>query len=426
MNSVIVSLATASAVLAPSLLLAGCAGAPRWSHEQRAVLQDLRLAPTPAPPDRSNRFADSEAAARLGQRFFFDRRFSSNGAVSCASCHIPEQTFQDSRPLARGVGTTNRRTMPIAGADASPWFFWDGRKDSLWSQALGPLESEVEHGGDRVQYVRLIASSYRQDFERVFGALPDLSGLPEHASPAGGGALWDAWSSIPAQQQESVNSVFANLGKAIAAYERKLQPGPSRFDRFVEAVMRDDAEAARKALDREEEAGLRLFIGKARCTQCHNGPLFTNNDFANTGVPSVAALPDDAGRLAGASEVLQDEFNCLGAYSDAKPEDCRELKSLRLNQAQAVRQFKVPSLRNVSERAPFMHAGQLATLAEVLDHYNRAPAPPAGHSELRPLGLSPVELRQLARFLGALSAPLQAEPAWLSPPAQTEGRIRRP
>ena len=75
------------------------------------------------------------------------------------------------------------------------------------------------------------------------------------------------------------------------------------------------------------------------------------------------------------------------------------------------RAFKVPSLRNVAERAPYMHAGQFATLADVLDHYNRAPAAPAGQSELQPLDLEPAELRQLEAFLRTLSSSSAVEVA---------------
>ncbi len=406
------------------LASSACAHTQGWSEPQKEQLKELQLvAAAPLPPDPSNRFADSEPAARLGQRFFFDTRFSANGAVSCATCHVPEKDFQDGLPLGRGVGTTGRRTMPVTGAAVSPWLFWDGRKDSLWSQALGPLESDVEHGGDRVQYYRVVASAYRAEYERVFGPFPAAGDLPEHASPAASDGRWDAWLGLPASDRGAVNRVFANIGKAIAAYERKLMPGPSRFDQYVDAVLRGDDARATRTMDRDEVAGLRLFVGKANCTQCHNGPRFTNDDFANTGVPGSAT---DIGRHLGGREVLQDEFNCVGPYSDARPEQCGELMALRAGDEHARRAFKVPSLRNVSMRAPYMHAGQLATLADVIDHYDRAPVSPAGHTELRPLQLTPDERRQLVRFLGALSAPPAVDPSWLRAPAavstKEEGR----
>jgi cytochrome c peroxidase len=412
----IARIAAACGLLLLPLLLSGFSLFSPWSDGQKAALRELRLVEGAAPADPSNRYADSAEAARLGHRLFFDTRLSANGAVSCATCHLPEKQFQDGTALATGVGITQRRTMPIAGMDASPWLFWDGRKDSLWSQALGPLESAVEHGGDRVQYVRLLATHYRVDYERVFGALPELSGLPEHASPNGPDALRDAWNGMSPEQQESVNHAFANLGKAIAAYERKLQPGVSRFDRYVDAILEDDRAAARQLFSKDEEAGLRLFIGEASCTQCHNGPLLTNNDFANTGVPAAPGLPEDLGRQEGARQVLEDEFNCLGPYSDARPEQCGELRVLHTD-AHARRRFKVPSLRNVAGRAPYMHAGQLATLEDVLLHYDRAPAAPAGETELRPLHLSAREREQLRLFLHTLSAPLATDAKWLAPPA---------
>src|SRR5690606_24470110 len=98
------------------------------------------------------------------------------------------------------------------------------------------------------------------------------------------------------------------------------------------------------------------------------------------------------------------------------PEECSELRFVKADGHELERQFKVPSLRNVAERAPYMHAGQFATLAEVLDHYNRAPEAPAGHSELVPLGLSATELAQLEAFLRSLSSPLDVPTELLAPP----------
>jgi cytochrome c peroxidase len=112
-------------------------------------------------------------------------------------------------------------------------------------------------------------------------------------------------------------------------------------------------------------------MGKANCTQCHNGPLLTNNDFHNTGVSPRAAASLDSGRLAGVIDVLHDEFNCRSRWSDASPEHCVELEVVVTDSATLNGAFKTPSLRDVAKRAPYMHAGQLGTLAAVLEHYNR-------------------------------------------------------
>jgi len=341
----------------------------------------------PLPRDPTNRVADDPRAADLGRRLFFDTRLSANGRVACATCHQPDRGFQDGTPLATGVGTTARRTMPIAGMARSPFLFWDGRKDSLWAQALGPLESPVEHGGTRAQYAHVVDRHYAREYEQIFGALPDLSRA----------------------QRDEVTRVFVNIGKAIAAYERRIEFGPSRFDMYVDALT--SGQSGQSILTEEEVAGLRLFVGKANCTQCHSGPLLTSNEFHNTGVAPRPGLAIDHGRLAGATAVLSDEFNCRSPWSDA-PDRCSELDFIVTREHTLDRAYKVPSLRNVAERAPYMDAGQLGTLAEVLDHYNRAPAASTGHSELRPLRLKPVELRQLEAFLRTLSGPITvSEPA---------------
>ncbi len=340
------------------------------TDEEMAVLQSMALSQLePLPADPTNRFADDPAAAALGKQFFFETRFSSNGKVSCATCHMPDRQFQDDVDLAKGVGTTSRRTMPIAGTAYSPWMFWDGRKDSQWSQALGPLESPVEHGGKRGQYVKLVAAEYADAYKAVFGDA-DFS---------------------------DTTRVFVNIGKAIAAFERKVQFDESRFDKFA---------ATGEGLNDDEVKGAKLFVGKANCVQCHNGPLFTDNVFHNTGVAARADLPADAGRALGAKQVLADEFNCRSKWSDAKPGQCAELEFMVAEGHELERAYKTPTLRSAASRPPYMHAGQISTLGDVLDHYNRAPKAPAGHSEVQPLKLSKRELQQLEAFIKTLESPV--------------------
>lgn len=386
-----------------------------WTDDELTTLHSLWIGSLPAlSPDPSNRYSDDPTAAALGEKFFFDTRFSSNGQVACASCHLPELDFQDGTPLGHGVGTTDRRTMSIVGTAYSPWLFWDGRKDSQWAQALGPLESPVEHGGNRTLYAHVVDQYYRADYEAIFGPMPDISHLPLNAGPVADADAGAAWNAMTPDSQEAVTRIYVNIGKAIAAYERLIMPGSSRFDAYVEALFADDTDLAASILTEDELAGLRLFIGQANCTQCHNGPLFTNNAFHNTGVPDGGILPEDTGRAQGVQQVQKDEFNCLSIYSDAAPNDCGELRYLAADGHELVRQFRPPSLRNVAERAPYMHAGQFATLEEVIAHYNTAPAAPAGHTELEPLNLSQDEMQQLVAFLRTLSGPINADPARLA------------
>lgn len=377
-------------------------GKVRWSPEETKLIASMSLsALPPLAPDPSNAVGDDPAAAALGRALFFDTRLSGNGKVACASCHLPDRQFQDGTPLASGMGQTNRRTMPISGTAYSPWLFWDGRRDSQWSQALGPLESAVEHGTDRTQVAHVIAAAYAEDYAAVFGAMPDLSSLTEHASPLGSDAAQASWAALSEAERDAVNRIFANVGKAIAAFERTILPQPTRFDAYADALAAGQDTTG--LLTPVEIEGLRLFVGKGECTKCHNGPLLTDQHFHNTGVPAVPGLPEDSGRIDAIAQVLADPFNCVGVYSDAGPTDCAELRYMDRDGHDLMRAYKPPSLRGVTERAPFMHAGQMGTLAAVVRHYNEAPAAPAGHSELQPLGMSAAELAALEAFLGALS-----------------------
>ena len=401
-----------------ALLITACSafGQTRWSDDELATLKSLWIGSLPPlPPDPSNKYAAHPEAAAFGQKLFFDTRFSSNGEVACATCHLPDQLFQDGTPLAHGVGTTNRRTMTILGTAYSPWLFWDGRKDSQWAQALGPMENPVEHGGNRTLYAHLIAEFYSDDYTALFGPRPELSHLPRNAGPVTDPEVAANWDAMSPEDRQAVTQIYVNMGKSIAAYERHLNPGASRFDQYVEAVLNDDP-SADDILTADEIAGLRLFISEANCTNCHSGPLFTNNDFHNTGVPAARDLPEDVGRSLGAQQLLTDEFNCLSVYSDAQPDECSELNFLVVDEHQQERQYKPPSLRNVAERGPFMHAGQFATLEQVLNHYNTAPAAPAGHSELEPLNLTQQQMEQIIAFLKTLSSPINADPKWLVQP----------
>ncbi len=358
---------------------------PEWTDQEIATLRSLWLESLQAlPPDPSNSVADNPLAAEFGNRLFFDTRLSANGGISCATCHQPLRRFTDGLKKAQAIGTTDRNTPSIVGVAYSPWQFWDGRRDSLWSQALAPLEDVREHAMPRAQVVAVVATDeqYRNYYEALFGPLPDLQ----------------------AADSNIINSAFANTGKAIAAFERTLVPAESRFDRYVAAVLNGDTARQNDLFSDDEVRGLRLFIGEANCTQCHNGPLFTNHEFHNTGVISFPGDVPDKGRVAGVREVMLDEFNCKSSFSDDPSHACDELEFARTDET-LIGAFKTPSLRNLKDTEPFMHKGQITTLADVLQHYNRAEDAMIGHNEAKPLDLSGRELRQLEAFLDTLSAP---------------------
>ena len=372
-----------------------------WSDDELMTLHSLSLSSLPPlPADPSNKYADDPKAIALGRKLFFDKRFSANGKVSCGTCHIPELSFTDRLPLAKGMGTTTRRTMPLIGAAHQSWFFWDGRKDSLWSQAIGPIESSVEHGFTRALCAHLITDKYRKEYEELFGKLPkiDHKSCPPKASPGTGNpAALKLWNAMKPEDRDAVNRIYANIGKAIAAFVRQILPQPAPFDRYVDAVLRGDHEAADKVMTTEALQGLKLFIGKAKCINCHLGPLFTNSSFHNIGLNNRK----DMGRAEGLDKVLKDEFNCLGKYSDAKPDECAELRFINTNKVKNRGAFKTPTLRNVADRPPYMHAGQIKTIFDILSFYRRS-----GSEELEHQELSNAELSQIEAFLKTLSGPL--------------------
>jgi cytochrome c peroxidase len=382
----------------------------QWSKEETDILRSLWIGSLPPlPKDPSNKYSDNQKAARLGEKLFFDKRFSKDGKVACATCHHKNYDFTEAMPRSHGIGTTGRRTQPIIGAAYLSWFFWDGRADSLWSQALGPPENPNEHGISRTLCARIIREHYRAEYEEVFGPLPDFPSdvCPSVARPdTADREAYAAWTSIPPEKAEEINRVYANMGKAIAAYERLIVPGPARFDVYVVALLKNDREKMSETLSIGELEGLRLFIGKAKCVSCHNGPLFTNGEFRRTGVYQPAELPPDVGRADGIKKVLASEFNCLGKYSDAAKDECIKLTSLDTYTKKYNGAFKVPTLRNVGGRAPYMHAGQYWALWEVIRFYSRQKPSPELSEDLDHGVLSDYEMVRLKAFLHSLSGPL--------------------
>ena len=390
-----------------------------WSQAEITLIKSLSLTNLPPlPEDPSNQIADSEAAAKFGQSLYFDTGLSSNGAVSCATCHQPEKYFTDGLPLAVGLDSGPRHTPSLVGLSYSPWYYWDGRKDSQWAQALAPLEASHEHDIDRLSVLRHISNdaALLQAYQQLFGALPDLPVSPMQASPKGDAKQQAAWAELAPPRQTAINSAFANLGKALAAYQRKLLPGRTRFDDYADNLSVENPMTESELLNEDEVAGLQLFIDKGQCVNCHNGPLLTNNDFHNTGVLTTPGELPSMGRYDGIRTARLDPFNCLGDFSDADAEQCLELQFAN-DKNDLVGAHKTPTLRNVAATAPYMHGGQIDELLEVVRHYNDAPTSMLSHNEAKPLELREVQLQQLTRFLETLSAPLATEGHWLTPPS---------
>ncbi|MCY1000470.1 cytochrome-c peroxidase [Myxococcus sp. MISCRS1] len=351
-----------------------------WVHESHAAPEAPRSAPPPSPlpPGVSAvlwKLSVPESAAptpervALGEKLYNEKRLSLDDSVSCATCHDPAKGFTDHLPVSAGVkgqfGMRNSPTVLNALFNASQ--FWDGRAATLEDQAKLPILNPVEMAMPSPEAV-----------------VAKLKGIPEY---------------VTAFQQVFKRDInYDDLAAAIAAFERTQFSGSARFDRFIHGET--------KALNESERRGWALFNGKARCNSCHAGnavsPLFSDQKFHNIGVsahnqdfPQLAREGLKIVRLGDEKQIdelaLQTRFSELGRFLVTKQEN-------------DVGAFKTPTLRNVGITAPYMHDGTLATLWDVMDHYNKGGvANPFLDGGMQRLGLTEPEIDDLVAFLFTLT-----------------------
>ncbi len=326
----------------------------------------------PAPPQPAA-LTTPEAVA-LGRKLFLDRRLSGNGTMSCAMCHVPEQGFAQNG-LATSVGSAGRslrRNAPtLLNVAFHAHLFHDGRETSLEAQAWSPLLAENE-----------MANASAGDVVARVAALPDYAGRFERA-----------FAGAPVSR--------ATIGRALAAYQRSLVAGGSRFDRWWFG-------GDKSAMSDEERRGFHLFRFRAGCAQCHSvdddHALFTDQRFHNTGTghDRAAALERPVRVELAPGLVAEVTREALLRFGE-KPAD--DLGRMEVTRDPADRwKYRTPSLRNVALTAPYMHDGSLATLEEVVAFYDRGGgADPDRADYLFPLGLSDADRRALVAFLKTLT-----------------------
>jgi cytochrome c peroxidase len=385
--------------------------------------------PLPTPPaSPTNRYADDDGAAALGQKLFFEKRYSGqitlddpssegpvgeSGLFSCASCHDPTRWFIDTRsvPNKCSVGAaqiTKRNSPSMVNIAYYEWGGWAGAQDQFWKQGANSPETK-DLNGDRLGIAHMIFDHYRAEYDAVFKDMPldaDLDPQSPNAArfPASGKPGDAAWDLLPNEDKAIVNRILANVGKAFEAYERRLISGNAPFDRYVAGDF--------SALNLSAKRGLKLFIGKAGCDSCHSDQTFTDQKFHNTAV-AQATLPLDEGRYEDLGRVLGNPFNGAGEFSDDK--DAGRQKIEGLAQTDDLRgQFRTKSLRHVAETGPYFHDGSVTSLEAVIRHYNQGGAtgnyPGAKDSLIVPLNLSETEIADLVAFLRSLTGePVQPE-----------------
>jgi len=398
----------------------------------------------------------------LGHKLFFDKGFSANGQVACATCHNPELSFTDGKSTSEAIAKTSMNAPTLVNAYAGHWFFWNGRADSLESQAMGPVEHPAEHDFNRIKVAHRIKAQYKKDYENIFGPLPkNLPSadalVPELSTPrvsdeiaaytlatlgdsnfqkeilsaareqrvqpieviknlSAFGTMGTPNSpdkssavTLPKEQLDAVNTVFANFSRAVAAFERTIRSNNSPFDEFATKLETTayTKQSLTKKFGEQELRGLKIFAGRGRCLVCHNGPYFTDLQFHNIGLSGQRKGSLDLGRAQGMLMARDNPFNCRGKYLGTKKptESCVELGYLETENADSVGAFKTPTLRQLQDSRPYGHDGRFASLKDVLHHYNTlkdAQAVGRAEASLRPLGLSEEELSAIEAFLLSL------------------------
>jgi cytochrome c peroxidase len=278
---------------------------------------------------------------------------------------------------------------------------WDGRRDTAFSQPFTPIEDPLEFNSSRLFVAQQIARLYRDEYEAIFGQLPNLDAYGAVDPSQAGcdelpGDVPHGTCVKPGYDDDEVTRVVVNMGKAIQAYTRRIECGASRFDRWMGG---DE-----HALTTEEQWGAVIFVGKGACDSCHAGPFLTDQKFHNVGLhPDFAFfIPvfDDPGASEGLAAMRADPLNSKGGFSDGYDgrQERYPITSAMLGA------FRTPSLRCVSRRPSFMHTGQFRSLDDVVIFFNRGGDADGflGVSENHPRGLTDEERAELVAFLRAL------------------------
>lgn len=286
----------------------------------------------------------SKAKYELGKKLFFDPRLSDSDVISCATCHNPGFSFTDALPNAKGKGHqfVARRTMSLYNVAWDEVFLWDGKAASLEEQVEEALTAPMGMSMDISEVVEKIYSiaGYRKLFQEAFA-----QERPEYA------------------ENDYVN--MKSIAAALATFERNIISGEAPFDEWIEG---NEA-----AISEDAKRGFVLFNGKAKCADCHTGWRFSDGKYYNIGVKEKDSVID-LGK---------------GSTNSADPE-------IRFT-------FKAVGLRNIDQRAPYMHNGSIETLHEVIEFYNKGGDLRHDNTKTEPLNLTEQEKQDLVEFLKTLT-----------------------
>ncbi len=349
-------------------LLVGQAGA-----QQKGDSSTFKLAPLP-PVDAE---IDPKKAA-LGNQLFFDGRLSGDATTSCASCHMPSKAWCDGLPLSKGYpGTLYFRNTPtIANVALAKYVYWDGRLPAA------DLPTVVR---DHISEAHFMQADGRLVIER-------LRQVPDYEN-----GFREAFGGEP---------TYGRILSAVTEFLKTIRSTDVPLDRYLSG---DE-----QAISDQAKRGLELFRGRANCIQCHHGPMLSDGQFHNLGLPTnpdIFAVPlrhvsfRRFMRMLGVSQYAQLRQD-VGLFAVTKKPADRQ-------------RFRTPSLREVGRTAPYMHDGSIATLEDVVTFYNRGgDDDPRKDAKLQPLELSAAEQADLVEFLRTMSGTLPDMKKTKPPPYQ--------
>jgi cytochrome c peroxidase len=279
-----------------------------FTDEEWARIEQMSPLKGDMPPDPINRLADDKQVIALGQALFFEKDYSEGittdgnpngskgetGKVGCATCHDPSQYFVRNEALTPGLGGSGRRNVPnmlnlgYVYARENPmlggWYGWTGRHDSLVSHGSGVMGT----GASRLAVAHYLYRKYRAEYDAIFADIggklptaldpmdPEAARFPPTGNPkATADAPNGPWESMTPQDQRFMDQLAFNIGRIWEAYPRALVTHGSPFENY----MNGDS----NALTPEAKRGLKLFVGKAGCNECHTGPALSDGQSTTSG-----------------------------------------------------------------------------------------------------------------------------------------------
>jgi cytochrome c peroxidase len=401
----------------------------------------------PMPSNPTNPRADDPAIVTLGQMLFFETEYAEpltadnangkkgeTGKVGCLTCHDPNHYFTRGEAATAGLGGLGRRNAPnMLNVGYLEWFGWTGRHDSLISHGTGVMGTAAT----RLAVMHYIYKKYKNEWNAAFGqdgpqhlldpALdpmdPEFARFPPTGNPKANEMAMDGpWEKMTAADQKKMDQWAWDVGRIWESYPRAMVTHGSAFQNYIDGD--------KTALSPGAKRGLKLFLGKGACSDCHNGPGLSDSKPHNIAVPSPPVAPGamppapDNGRFADLNATLTSKFNGVSEFSEDKAFGERKLQIARdladevakndMMKQQMTGAFKTMSLHNVEKTGPYFHTGLVNTLEEVVQHYNKGGGDAGSFTgmkdpKMRALLLSDEEVSDIVEFLKALTGALDPQ-----------------